>query len=200
MTSKLFFVAVLLLFVISNLLYARAKYLLPCSSILLEESRKVLFEQIGTLERTNRNDGQKVKLYLKSIGLEEGNPYCLAGQYYCFWESSRRLNFDLASLPFPRTGLATRLFNYSKQVGKVSKFLPNVDDIIVWQKGKTPFGHVERIINVGSKGWVETIGFNTRRYDRIRKRYIEGVFRWHRNLFAPLGHLCLIGIVGFYRI
>lgn len=164
------------------------------------ESRKVLFEQIGTFEKTNRNDGQKVKLYLKSIGLEEGNPYCLAGQYYCFWESSRRLNLNSASIPLPRTGLATRLFNYSKQVGKASEFLPKIDDIIIWQKGKTPFGHVERIARVGSKGWVETIGFNTRRYDRVRKRYIEGVFRWRRNLFVPIGHLFIIGIVGFHRI
>lgn len=196
----MFLVAISLLLVIPNLSFARAKYLLPCSPILLEESRTVLFEQIGTLEKTNRNDGKKIRLYLKSIGLNEGNPYCLAGQYYCFWESARRLKFDLASIPLPRTGLATRLINYSKQVGKIGKFLPNVDDIIVWQKGKTPFGHVERIVRIGPKGWVETIGFNTRRYDRTRKRFVEGVFRWHRNLFAPLGHLSIIGIVGFYRM
>lgn len=200
MTSKASFFAILFLFLTMLPSRALMKYLLPCSSILLRESRNVLFEQIGILERTNRNDGERVELYLKTIGLKKGNPYCLAGQYYCFWESARRLQLTLDSIPLPKTGLATRLFYYSKKFGKKSRVVANIDDIIIWRKGRTPFGHVERIVRVGSKGWLETIGFNTRRYDRTRRQYIEGVFRWRRNLFAPLGNLYVLGFVGFYEV
>jgi len=75
------------------------------------------------------------------------------------------------------------------------KFIPAADDLIVWQSGKTIFGHIERIIQVGEMGWVRTIGFNTVKY--INGIRFEGVFIHRRNVFGFLGRMHIKGIIGF---
>lgn len=53
--------------------------------------------QIGTQERTGRNDGP-VEKYLTSVGLAKGDPYCAAFVYWCGREALGPRN------PFPRSG------------------------------------------------------------------------------------------------
>lgn len=185
---------VLLLF---QKIYTQPKYLLPCKRNLILLSREILQKQVGVCERTNRNDGDKIKKYLESVGLAEGNPYCVAGQYYCFAEAASLLNLSRNEIPLPRTGLSSTLFNYAKRKGQKTKPEFSTDDLVVWIRPRTIHGHTERIVLVGRKGWVETIGFNTRRYDRRSGKWLEGVFRWKRNLIAPFGKMYLLGIVGF---
>lgn len=175
------------------------KYVLPCNSDLLLFSRKILFEQVGTLEERNLNDGKEIEKYLKTLGLPKGSPYCVAGQYYCFFEAARRLSFDPKMNPMPRTGLSIKLYYYARKLGMRKKFEAELDDLIIWHRSRALSGHTERVVKVQRKGWVETIGFNTKRYESESGIWCEGVFRWRRNLFHPLGNMNLLGIVGFTK-
>ncbi|MCX7880787.1 MAG: hypothetical protein N2517_09015 [Ignavibacteria bacterium] len=186
-----------LLFISLTTLESRQKYVLPCRKDLLVVSRQVLLEQVGTIESSNRNDGDKIEEYLSSVGLSRGYPYCVAGQFFCFAKAVEILGYERNEIPIPSTGLSVKLFSFARMNGKIKKFSPSMDALVVWQKKKTPFGHTERIVAVGSKFWVETVGFNTKKYDRGRKRFVEGVFRWKRNLLHPLGKLYLLGLIEF---
>lgn len=45
--------------------------------------RKVYLAQIGVRELTGNNDGKYVEIYLRSVGLSKGNPWCAAFVHYC---------------------------------------------------------------------------------------------------------------------
>lgn len=186
-----------IVFLFGQKVYAQQKYILPCKSNLVSVSREILHKQVGICERTNRNDGKIIEKYLASVGLSKGNPYCVAGQYYCFFEAANRLNLSQSEIPLPKTGHSLTLFNFARKNGQRTKLKFSTDDLVVWIKAKSIHGHTERIVEVGRKGWVETIGFNTRRYDKTSGRWVEGVFRWKRNLMHPLGRMYLLGVVGF---
>ncbi len=48
---------------------------------------KTAYSQLGIKETTNNNDGQEVESYLKSAGLDTGNPWCGAFVNWCFKEN-----------------------------------------------------------------------------------------------------------------
>ncbi len=181
-------------------LFSWQKYELPCDAHLLETSRSVLIGEIGTREQNNRNDGREIEKYLEPLSLPKGSAYCVAGQYYCFYKAVKLLGYPFVANPLPRTGSSIKLFLYAKHYGAKRNFQTSIDDLVIWQRGKTIFGHTERIIEVLRKGWIKTIGFNTRKYDSGEKRWVEGVFIWNRNLLHPLGRLHLIGVVGFRKV
>ncbi|ROL58618.1 hypothetical protein D9V84_02525 [Bacteroidetes/Chlorobi group bacterium Naka2016] len=187
------------LIVFVHCLLSQEKFLLQCNERILLESRKMVLQQVGTLEATNRNDGTKIRLYQKAVGLSVGSPYCVAGQYFCFLRAVEVLGFSLKCVPLPKTGLSLEVFRFARLNGEKVPTKYEQDDIVIWIKGNTIHGHTERIVEVGRKGWVETVGFNTRRYDTKKGKWVEGVFRWKRNLLHPLGRMYLIGIVGFKR-
>lgn len=173
----------LLIFYTTN---AFVKYQLYCDDELKIESRKVLFEQVGTLE-TGQNKGE-VEKYLSAVGLKSGNPYCAAGQYYCFKEANKNLN---KIIPIPKTGLSANLQYHAIKYGKKEKCVPGIDDIIIWRYRKGIHGHTERIIKVGKAGWVETIAFNTKKGNQ------EGVFKKKRNLYHVLNRMKVVCLIGF---
>jgi hypothetical protein len=43
----------------------------------------VAASQVGVREKTGKNDGKEVAMYLKSVGLPEGYAYCAAGLTWC---------------------------------------------------------------------------------------------------------------------
>jgi hypothetical protein len=178
----------------SEKLVCQSKYVLMCDSLLLEKSQEICFMQIGTKEKTNNNDGE-VEKYLKLFGLAKGNPYCAAGQYYCFEQACDELKISHSKIPIIKSALAQKIFNDAIKKGKKEKFMPNIHALIVWKKGNTAFGHIERIIKIHNAGWVETIGFNTSTI--INRKKTEGVFKQKRNIFHPLGRLKIKGMIGF---
>lgn len=166
---------------------AQTKYLLPCSRTVLTSSYEVLKQQVGVVEKTGKNDGIQVEKYLASVGLKKGNPYCNAGQYYCFAEVTPKP-------PMVRSGLAISSYNLAKAKGDKVEFKPEVHDLVIWNIAGTIFGHVERIIAVGQKGWVTTIGFNTSSSD---PRNGNGVWIKKRCLYHPLARMHIKGLVGW---
>ena len=93
---------------------------------------------IGTVEKTNHNDGPIVEKFLKSVGRKKGDSWCAAFVSYC-------LHAGRVSYPRIYSGLA-RAFKLKSSfkskdilIGKY-KILPGT--IVVWEKGQTLFGHV----------------------------------------------------------
>ncbi len=170
------------------------KYTLVCRSDVLNLSLKICIEQVGTVE-SGENRGKQIEIYLAAVGLPAGYAYCAAGQYWCFAEACRRLTLAPNYIPLKRTALANAMFNYAARKGKPARYSVQVDDLIVWQRGKSQFGHIERVIRTGKAGWVYTIGFNTVKI--IGKKRCEGVFVHKRNIFHLLGRLRIRGIIGF---
>lgn len=169
---------------------------MPCNRDLIVKSREVLYDQVGVREVGN-NNGERVSEYLRSVGLGVGNPYCYAGQYYCFYKGIKLLNLPLEAMPIPKTGLANNVFDYAQKRGLKTKYGANIDDLIVWRYDKKISGHVERCISKSSPtGQVKTIGFNTGDGDQ---REGQGVFIKIRNIKTKLGRMMVRGLVGFYE-
>lgn len=165
------------------------KIWLITSILLLNTSEAILFQQVG-IKEVGKNKGPMIEKYLASIGLPEGYSYCLAGQYYCFEEAAKLTGLQN---PLPKTGLVMGLWNWAKKNGKIRKGYPERHDLICWQKGKSIFGHIGRIIEVQKKGWVKTIEFNTG--SDIREG--DGVYIRKRNLFQPLQRMKIKGLIGW---
>lgn len=179
---------------------AQVKYIVPADSDLLGISRKIIIEQEGIVEATGNNDGKEIAAYLQSVGLQEGAPYCAAGQYYCFAEAQKQLfeyQCKFAEIPIKKTGLANGIFNDAKIRGVQAEYLPAIDDLLTWRKKDHWSGHIERIIAVDKGGWVITIGFNTSNGKTGSQREGNGVFYRKRNIYLPLSRLLIRGIIGF---
>ncbi|MGB9702506.1 MAG: hypothetical protein ACPL1A_07250 [Candidatus Kapaibacteriota bacterium] len=175
--------------------FSQRKYDLIARADVLQKSLEIGLAEVGKTERTNNNDGITAK-YLAPFGLPEGSPYCAAGIYWTFLQATKKLNLPESEIPIPRTALANEVFNYALKQGKRNKYLPKVNDLIVWKKAKTPFGHIERIISINTKNLVTTLAFNVR--DEFSNK--QGVFIKTRNIFHPLGRLAIRGLIGFREI
>jgi len=182
---------------LSTQLFSYQKYEVECNGLLLDYSRTVLLKQVGTLE-SGQNRGKKIEEYLKSVGLNPGNSYCAAGQYYCFADACRQLGLSSAFIPIPRTGLANAIFNFFQVKGKKVNYKPKTDDLIVWIKSNKVNGHIERIIEADKAGWVQTVGFNSSGI--INGRKVEGVFIKKRNIFHAIGRMNIRGLAGFKTV
>lgn len=176
---------------------ASKKYELTCDRELLRTACEVAKSQLGVREQSNCNDGEVLK-YLRAVGLEHPAPYCAAGIWWSFAEACRLLGRAGNCNPLPRTALANAMFNYAKLKGTPSKFSPNDCDLIVWRKDGSFRGHIEIIISTERAGFVQTVGFNTRKV--LGNRTFEGVFLQRRNILHPLCQMRVGGIIGFKQV
>jgi hypothetical protein len=55
----------------------------PASASVREGVQKTYLSQVGVGEKTGRNDGKEVEMYLRSVGLGRGNPWCAAYVNWC---------------------------------------------------------------------------------------------------------------------
>lgn len=185
-------IIIALILVAHSSLFAQSKYTLPCRAELLTASKDSLIEQIGTTERTGKNDGDVKKYW--NLFTKYPIPYCAAGQYWCFYRACLDLKFPLSEIPIYKTALANGIFDNARKVGTKAKYAAAVNDLIIWKKPNSYNGHVERIIEVQKAGWVTTVGFNTGSGDA---RDGDGVWERRRNLFHILSRMQVRGLVGF---
>ncbi len=191
---------IIALFLASNIaLYPYAKYELYCNRELLELSREIALTQEGVTE-AGHNRGE-VEKYLRIFDARGGIPYCAAGVYWCFYRAAINLNLEMDSIPIPKTMVADNIFLYAVKHGEPSLYSAKLDDLIVWRRRSNYRGHIERIIEVGEKGNVRTIAFNSSIQSRLphhrNGRKIEGVFIKRRNIYHPLSNLFVRGLIGF---
>ena len=193
-------ITILLLLVATIETFSASRYLIYCDRELLMVSRDSMLAQVGVKEKTGRNDGRKVESYLRSVGLVKGNPYCAAGQYWCFYSSAKDLGMPNKSIPIYRTGSTVTMFNEAMKIGQKSNPYPIIDDLIFWRKPNEWKGHVERIIEVLKAGWVKTVGFNTSSGTEGSQDDGGGVYFRKRNVNHFLGRMVLRGFIGFKPI
>ena len=195
--KRILLTALILLFSVSTIL-GQYKYEVEMDYKLINLSKDILMEQAGTVEKQN-NWGGMVTKYIKSTGLNYPIPYCGAGQYYCLYTATLDLKMDpKTQIPFNARKSASSVYWYNrgKAIGTNVKYEPEDNCIIVWRKrNNSSKGHVERIIEVGKKGWVTTIGFNTSNGKNGSQREGGGVFIRKRHIYNPFSTLLIKGLV-----
>ncbi len=163
--------------------------LLVTSLALLLESEKLCLDQVGVIEK-GKNKGERIRMYLASVGLAEGHPYCMAGIYWAFDSASKKLN---VANPLVKTGSTVVQFKTLEKIGirggKIDRH-----SLIFWRLGKQWKGHVGRILFIYSAGWIYTIEFNTGGRD---EREGDGVWLKYRNLYHPLARMQVLGVVSW---
>lgn len=172
------------------------RVVLVSSGQLWERSLTHAASQVGVRERTGRNDGPEVEAYLRSVGLTRGNPYCQAAQYWAFSIAARQLMLPLTAIPILRTGSTQRAFDHAVRNGVRTALRPQRGDLITWRSHKGYSGHVERVIEVRTGGWVKTIGFNTSAGKRGSQRDGGGVHIRYRNWITPDMRMLVRGFIG----
>jgi hypothetical protein len=176
-----------MLFGYVNISNSQQKYVVREAGNVIELSEGYAISQVGKVEQGN-NRGSHIRAYLKLFGLPEGNPYCAAGQYWCYYEASKELKLSLNELP--RTALAYNVYRAAVRRGRAYAYVADRHDFIIWKSPHNTSGHIERVIRADSKGWVLTIGFNSGNSGR------EGIWLKRRNIYHPLQHLRILGLVG----
>ncbi len=143
----------------------------------MEASLDSALSQVGIVEKTRRNDGE-VEKYLNLFGLKKGQPYCAAGQYWCFYTASTDIGLHEAEIPIIKSAGAYRIFKDAKERGIKVRYRPAKHDLIVWRKRKSVQGHIERIVKVSGKGNVFTVGFNTKEKHKKGRQYLfkDGIY------------------------
>jgi len=174
-------------------LFAQTKYCLSCREDLIKASLDSAISQIGIVEKTSKNDGD-VEKYLSIFNLNKGNPYCAAGQYWCFFTACKDLKLSTKEIPIVKSALANIIYQSAKRKGTKARYKATKNDLIVWRIPKSEHGHIERVLKKISKTWVLTIAFNVK-----SKNGREGVFIKKRNIFYPLGRLRIKGLIGFIK-
>jgi len=187
------YLMILLLLCVS--VYSNERYEIPCRSDLLHLSESIAKSEIGTVEKgKNRGDVEK---YHKIMKLSLGEPYCAAGVYYCFAIAADSLKLSRAEIPIAKSPVANGIYIKAKAKGKRTIYKAKRHDLIIWRKGKSRFGHIERVIEVLPHGNVRTIGFNVK---SPNNRKIEGVFIRRRNIHSFLNAMHIRGIIGFRHV
>jgi len=134
--------------------------------------------QVGVVE-VGWNRGPEVEAYLKSVGLDPGNPYCLAGIYWC---AKRSADMGGVENPMLRTGHCETFLTWAREHGycvKAEAARPSDIGIMLFGGGK---GHAVMLSKPKTVGSWLTVEFNTNtaggregegvRGDRVR-RYTE---------------------------
>lgn len=122
-------------------------------------------KEVGVKERSGNNDGERVELYLKYIGLPKGHAWCAA---YTSWV------YGKAGLSKPRTGWTPALFPENRLVKK-----PKPADLFgIYFPSLKRIAHTGFVISIKSD-WVLTIEGNT---NIEGGREGDGVYKKRRHL------------------
>lgn len=131
--------------------------------ILSEKALAIAITQLGIREKGSSNSGKEVDQYLKSVGLNPGNPWCMAFVYWCYNQAAAVTgtpNFLI------RTGGVLHQWNEQQAKRKIvlDKVLKNPDIIkpgavFIMDYGKGT-GHTGLVARIHG-GCIETIEGNT---------------------------------------
>ena len=111
--------------------------------------------QLGVRERGGANRGPQVDEYLRSVGLEPGQPWCAAFVYWCFAAAARSRGFVN---PVPKTGSTLRLWMLSEPVCRDSNPRPGLVYVLDHGGGQ---GHAGIVTGVTGDGGMTEVSGNT---------------------------------------
>lgn len=126
-------------------------------TVLAKSALKIAQSQNGVKEvPRGSNAGPEVEIYLKSVGLGKGYPWCMA---LVFWAVSQAAKNMKVANPLIKTGGVMRQWNEIPTKFKV-KSDPQPGDIFIMDFGKGA-GHTGFIVEVLPNGKVKTFEGNT---------------------------------------
>jgi hypothetical protein len=142
-----------------------------CQPNLRDKVQERYNRQLGVREATGNNDGKSVEVYLASVGLKKGNPWCAA--FVCW-------TLSVNNISNPKSGWSPALFPVSKVIYQpnIGKYKPpqKADVFGIW------FANLNRIAHVGfidqwGKDFVITVEGNT---NDAGSREGDGVYKKRR--------------------
>lgn len=103
---------------------------------------------LGVRELGTSNSGYWIQKFLKSVGLGEGHPWCMAYVQWCYWFVSEIWN--MSDLLPRNTGSTQGCWLWAKELDLVHSDPERVSvgDIVIWRNGLTAEGHTGIIIQV----------------------------------------------------
>lgn len=181
-------------------LIPQERYVIIADKQLLLLSELFASSVVGVVEATGNNDGTLIEEMQAVGGGAKGQPYCYYYQYWAFWKAKEFLTniCYYSEIPIPKGGLAQLPFNYAKQNGTKTSYAPEKHDLIVWKTKNSWTGHIERIKEILSGGYVTTYAGNTNNGLQGNQREGNGIFIRKRHITHPLSRTLLIrGLVGY---
>lgn len=167
---------------------------IPAEESIIEEVEVVLPEvkptlpeiylsQVGVREATGRNDGPEVEMYLASVGLKKGYPWCSG---FVAW------SLNQAEIPHRINAWSPTAENRNNFVFRNSKFVtePQSGDVFtIWYTKLKRIGHTGFYHENQNESIIVTVEGNTnsqgsREGDGVYKKYrslktIHSISRWH---------------------
>lgn len=137
----------------------------------------VYYSQIGVRELTGHNDGKQVEMYLSTVGLGRGNPWCAAFVKYCYLKanivSAKQIN-----------GMALSVNTYGKKIFYKQTFIeePNRGDAFtLYYPSLARIGHTGFYDGRLTESLYKTVEGNT---NGAGSREGDGVYRKYRSFKA----------------
>lgn len=163
------------LLLLQQLLSAQNKFFTPTGLRHLDTAMS--YEKVT--EKTGRNDGPVIRKFLRSVGLREGMPYCASFVSYV-------LIVNKIPIPSIRSGSAQafKKSEYVVSARDVMKGLYTIPkgSIVIWEKARSPQGHVGFVIQDWNGPNGITIEANTSPSEKGDQRDGEGIYIKKRRI------------------
>jgi len=128
------------------------------TSVLSERAVTFACAEDGTVAtKGSRTWGQRIGVYLASVGRKQPNDYCAAFVYWCFEQAANQLQ---RPNPLPKTAGVPTLYRFAKTRGWLAKDGPQRGDIYI-TAGQGHTGIVEITPPAGKLKQCRTIEGNT---------------------------------------
>lgn len=117
----------------------------PKADIIIGNGMKLALEKINVVEEPPKsNSGKEVEIFLRSIGLKKGNPWCAAFCQWAYLTASQKIRTRLNII---RSGHSMSLFRYASINSIRSLHNPVYGDWVIFQKGESSYGHTALLIS-----------------------------------------------------
>lgn len=130
---------------------------------------------LGITERSGKNDGKEVEMFLSFVGRKKGDSWCAAFVSYCLWKSN-------VKYPKIKSGLAQHFRSKNSVEAREVLFGKKIPagSLVIWQKGNSIYGHIGFVIEWERESGI-TIEGNTSPPEDSKSIY-EGVFIKKRKI------------------
>jgi peptidoglycan hydrolase-like protein with peptidoglycan-binding domain len=165
-------------------LFNERKEVVPVERTLAFRAIEIAKSYLYVREKTGKNDGIEVEMFLKSVGLPKGYAWCVAFGYYCFEQAARQLGI---ANPLKKTAGVLALYNATPASQRFKS--PQVGDVGIMDFGGGK-GHFFLVTGVvGNK--VFTIEGNTsgEPTSAAQDRDGQGVYERCRPITAAKAYL-----------
>jgi hypothetical protein len=117
---------------------------------------------LGVIEE-GQNSGQLINLMQQSVGIEDGDSWCLAYLCYCLLAVQRQVKAlgDGVNLSVSIGGHCVTMWKSTPSLYKYSE--PKVGTIVIWQHGDTTNGHCGWVTDVDGGGFFRTLEGNSQK-------------------------------------